>query len=115
MSDYKLLRVCKETGIQTWGLFIPDSKNPEVGTMHVKEVMPPHRINSILSENHEVRSNFRGYKQDFTPSARIPENLYWHLRKLSGEQDGQYDRKHFQKLLKNDYRDFRVDKGGSVF
>ena len=82
--------------------------------MHVKEIMPAHRVNAILDENHAARSNFKNYKNTFTATARIPENLYWHLRKLSGEDNGQYDRKYFQKLLRNDYKDPRTDKGGII-
>jgi hypothetical protein len=114
MSEWQVLKVDPVTGVRTEMIYEPSTSNPEIGTMRVREVMPAHVVNSILTETHHLRSEFRGYKEDFTPTARIPENLYWHLRKKSGEQDGMYDQKYFQKLLKNDYSEFRTDKGGKV-
>lgn len=114
MSDWQLLRTDKLTGVQTWGWFEQDGNNPEIGKMHIKEVMSAAAVNELLGENHHIRSEFKGYKELYTPFARIPENLYWHLRKKSGEQDGVYDRKYFEKLLNAEYKDFRTDRGGKV-
>lgn len=105
MTGWFLHKFYPDTG-RTIHMMIDDE-----GNIHVRDRQP---IQKIVDENTELRNEWDGWKgkKYGAVTNRIPEAVFFDLRKKCGFDGVEYDRKKMNSILKDiDYRKFQTVRG----